>query len=96
MTKRQQIFDILNRDGYISDTQTVKIFGDESGICKIGEYVRQWRALQRDKAYFEGKKIVEKTRIGRWHAVRTDGFFEGINYIRYQKVSKQFYDSIIL
>ena len=92
MTKRQQIFDILDKQGYILDGQTVKIFGDESGIWKIGEYVRQWRVFKRDKDFFEGKKIIEKTKFMRNYGVRTDDMPER----RYHRVSKQFYDSVTL
>ena len=92
MTKRQQIFDILDKHGYISDTQTVKIFGDEGGIWKIGDYVRIWRKLQSDRDFFADKKIIEKSKGYRCHTVRVEGQEDN----QWYKVGKEFYDSIVL
>lgn len=87
-TKKQLIFEILDKQGYILDHQTVDIFGDESGVWKVCEYVRMWKRLQSDTDFFKDKKIIEKVKSGRHHLVRTDpkaGFY---------KVGKEFYETI--
>ena len=89
-TKFQQIADCLEKDGYLSDTQAVKIYGDESGIYKCLEHVRIWKKLQADRQFFADKKIIEKRKGHRCHLVRVEGQTEHEAY----KVGKEFYNEI--
>jgi len=86
-TKTSQIYDILDRQGYILDNQAVKIFGEKK-LYNVGEYVRRWKRLQADRAFFEGKKIVEKKAMTRKHLVRLDGDQH------YYQVGKEFFEEI--
>ena len=88
-TKKQQVFDILDKQGYILDDQSAKIFG-VAKMYNVGEYVRQWKRLQADRKFFKGKKIVEK-KATRWkHLVRLDG------QENYYYVGRNFFDEINL
>ena len=91
-TKREQIFEILNKQGYILDQETVNIYGNESGIWKVREHTRIWRKLRADQDFFKGKKIIAKMRGHRCHMVHVDPEPENSWY----KVGKEFYDSINL
>lgn len=88
--KRQQIFKILDEQGYILDNQTVDIFGDESGCYKALKYVRMWRRLNHDTEFFQGKKIVEKYKACRKHLVRLQ------DQEHWYQVGKEFYETITL
>ena len=87
--KRELVFDILNKQGYILDKQTCEIFG-ESGLWKVGEHVRIWKKLKEDTSFFEGKKVLEKRKGYRCHLIRTDGMEEG----KWYRVGKEYYNSI--
>lgn len=91
-TKYQQIAEILDKDGYISDSQLFKIWGDETGMYKSQEHIRRYKKLQADRNFFADKKIIEKKKGYRCHLVHIDG--EPKN--SYYKVGKQFYDSVLL
>lgn len=91
-TKYQQIAEILENNGYISDTQTVKIYGDESGIYKVFEHIRKWKRLQKDRNFFADKKIIDKTKGRRCHLVRVGSLEEN----QYYKVGKEFWNEIVI
>ena len=91
-TKYQQIAEIIEKEGYLSDSQAFKIYGDESGIYKSLEYLRKWKRLQSDKAFFGDKKIIAKRKGYRSHLIQIKGMKEGAWY----KVGKEFYDTIKL
>jgi ribosomal protein S8 len=89
-SKYQQVAEIMEKGGYISDTQLTKIWGDESGISKASEHIRIWKKLKSDRDFFADKKILEKHKGHRSHLVRIEGQPEG----QYYKVGRQFYESI--
>lgn len=89
-TKYEQVAEILDKQGYITDSETFKIYGNESDLYKVREHVRIWKKLQADKQFFADKKIVEKQKGHRCHLVRVEG------QDSYYKVGKQFYNSIDL
>lgn len=89
-TKYEQVAEILDKQGYITDSETVKIFGIEGGLYNVHEHVRIWKKLRADKEFFADKKIVEKRKGHRCHLVRVEG------QDSYYKVGKQFYNSIDL
>lgn len=90
-TKFEQVSEILDKDGYISDSQLVKIWGNESGIYKAFEHIRIHKKLQSDRQFFADKKIVEKVKGHRSHLVRVEGQPDG----EYYKVGKEFYNEIL-
>jgi len=87
----EQVSEILDKQGYILDDQSAKIFGNDK-IYRVHEHVRIWQRLQKDKEYFKGKTIVEKTKGHRCHLVRTNDMSEN----SYVKVGKGFWNSIDL
>jgi len=89
-TKKQKIFEVLDKQGYILDEQTVDIFGDESGVWKVWEYVRMWKRLNQDKNFFKAFVVIEKSRGHRSHLVRVQG------QESWYKVGKEFYETITL
>lgn len=84
-TKRQQVFDILDRQGIITDRQARQI-----GIktYNIYDYTMMWKRLRYDEEFFKDKKIVEKKHTHRNFLVRTKG------QEHYFKVGSLFYNSI--
>lgn len=91
LTKRQQVFEILDKKGYILDDQTSKIFGENKLWC-VSEHIRIWKKLQTDRNFFKDVKIVEKKKGYRCHLVRTKNMKDG----QYYKVGKEFYNEIEL
>ena len=89
-TKREQVFEILNKQKYIMDRETAKIFGDK--LWRVNEHIRIWKKLREDKQFFADKKIVEKRKGHRCHLVRVEGQEEG----SYYKVGKEFFNTIHL
>lgn len=90
-TKYEQVSEILDRDGYISDSQLFKIWGDESGIYKAQEHIRRWKKLQSDRGFFTDKTIIEKKKGHRCHLVRIENQKDDSWY----KVGKDFYKEIL-
>jgi len=88
--KQERIFEILDKQGYILDQQTVDIFGDESGVYKVLEHTRIWKKLKADREFFKDKKIVEKAKLHRLHSVRLE------NETMFYKVGKEFFNEVIL
>lgn len=85
MTKYEQVAEILDKQGYILDQQSFKIFGEN--WTGSSEYVRKWKRLQADKNFFKDKEIIEKKKGNRCYMIRTtDG---EVNC--YYKVGKEFY-----
>ena len=89
-TKREQIFEILDKQGYILDPQVFDIYRDESGLWKSREHARIWRKLRADQNFFKGKKIIAKMKGHRCHMVHVDPEPENSWY----KVGKEFYNSL--
>jgi len=90
-TKYQQVAEILEKQGYINDDQSAKIFGDDKLYC-VSEHIRKWKRLKKDQEYFADKKIVAKQKGHRCHLVRIDTEPENSWY----KVRKEFYETINL
>ncbi len=90
-TKFEQVGEILEKEGYLSDSQAYKIWGNEEGMYKSLEHIRIWRKLQHDRDYFKNDKIVEKKKGHRCHLVR----IEGMGKDSYYKVGKEFYNEIV-
>lgn len=88
-TKFQQVAEILEKQGHITDSQSAKIFGENRLYC-VTEHVRKWKRLKSDRDFFKGKKIVEKTKGHRCHLVRLDT--EPAN--SWYKVGKEFYQEL--
>ena len=86
-TKQQQVFELMDKQGYLLDPQTIKIFGLEK-MSNVSEHIRIWKKLKADKEFFAGKNIIEKRKGRRCHLVRLDKV--------YYKVGKEFYNSILL
>lgn len=91
-TKYEQVAEILEREGYLSDTNAFKIWGSEEGTYKSLEHVRIWKKLQTDREFFKNKKILEKTKGYRSHLIRTDDIGEG----QFYKAGKEFWNEIEL
>lgn len=89
--KREQVFEILDKNGWISDDETVKIFTEE-GLWKVSEHIRIWKKLNADRDFFSGKNIIEKRKGHRCHLVKTDEMADG----QYYKVGKEFFNEIKL
>lgn len=89
-TKYEQVAEILDKEGYISDTQTAKIWGGEEGIYNVSEHIRIWKKLQSDRSFFEDKKIIEKKKGYRCHLIR----IEGLEDNQWYKVGKEFFKEI--
>lgn len=88
--KYEQVAEILEKEGYLSDSNAFKIWGDESGIYKALEHIRIWRKFKQDQNYFADKKIIEKKKGHRCHLVRTSEMLDG----QFYKVGKEFFNSI--
>lgn len=88
-TKREQVFEILDKQGYILDAQTVKIFGEERLWC-VSEHIRIWKKLNADRAFFKDKKVIEKHKGHRCHLVRVEGQEKHKMY----KVGKEFFNEV--
>ena len=88
-TKQQQVFEILDKQGYILDDQSAKIFGEEK-LYAVSEHIRIWRKLKSDQAFFADKKITEKKKGYRCHLVHVDNEPEN----SYYKVGKEFFNSV--
>jgi len=89
-TKQQQVFEILDKEGYISDTQTFKIFGE--ALWKVSEHIRIWKKLRADQNFFADKEIVEKQKGYRCHLVRVKEQESG----QFYKVGKEFFNTVSL
>ncbi len=89
-SKFEQVAEILDKEGYISDSQAFKIWGDETGVYKVLEHERIWKKLQQDRHFFADKEIIEKTTGHRCHLVRVQGQEKG----EYYKVGKEFYKEV--
>ena len=94
-SKKEQVFEILDKQGYILDDQSAKIFGND-GIYKIHEYVRIWERLQRDREFFKDKEIVTKERGHRMHLVRIKHSEQKELDNEFYKVGKEFWNEIKL
>lgn len=90
-SKKEKVFEILDKQGYILDDQKAKIFGN-SNIYKIYDYERIWKKLTSDRDYFKDLLIIEKKKGHRCHLVRTKDMNEG----SYLKVGKEFYNEITI
>jgi hypothetical protein len=88
-TKYEQVAEILDKQGYILDDQTAKIFGNDK-IYAVSEHIRIWKKLKSDREFFALVKIVEKKKGYRSHLVR----LEGQNH--YYKVGKEFYNTVVI
>lgn len=86
-SKYEQVAEILEQKGHILDDEAFKIFG-ENKLYNVHEHVRIWRKLKDDRAFFEGKKIVEKTKGHRCHLIRIEG------QEHFYKVGKQFWNEV--
>lgn len=83
-TKKSQVFEILDKQGYILDDQSAKIFGIED-IYRVHEYERMWKALKSDKEFFKDKKILSVRKGYRCHLLE-------IAPELFYRCSKDFYD----
>jgi len=92
--KYEQVAEILDKQGYILDDQTFKIFG-ETGLWKVHEHIRVWNKLHSDREFFKDKKIVEKKKGYRCHLVRIDStpYVAGGDN-QFYKVGKEFFKEI--
>ena len=89
--KREQVFELLDKQGYILDQDLFKICPDENWLCNAQEHIRAWDKLKKDREFFKDKKIVEKKKGYRSHLVR----LEGMKQDSYYKVGKEFYNEIL-
>jgi ribosomal protein S8 len=89
-TKYEQVAEILDKEGYLSDTNAFKIWGSEEGIYKQSEHVRIWRKLQQDRNSFSDRKVVELKKGHRSHLVR----FEGMGENQYYKIGKEYFKEL--
>lgn len=91
-TKYERVAEILDKDGYLSDTKACKIWGNEEGVYKCLEHIRIWKKLQSDREYFKNVKIIEKKKGHRCHLIKIEGLGEN----SYYKVGKEFYKECIV
>jgi len=87
---KKRIWEKLDKDGYITDSELAKIYGKEPNWYTAIEYKRQWRKFNFDKEYFDGKKIIEKKHYRNRYLVRT----EGMDDDQYIRVGKDYYLSL--
>lgn len=87
-TKYEQVVELLERQGYILDEQTAKIFGHDK-IYAVSEHKRIWHKLKSDREFFKDKKIYAKQKGHRCHLVKItkDGEF-------WYKVGKEFFNEV--
>lgn len=88
-SKYQQVSEVLDEQGYITDQETVKIWGDETGVYKVSEHVRKWKALNSARKYFKNDKIVKKEKGHRCHIITLE---TGFSY----KVPKEFWEEVLI
>lgn len=88
-TKQEQVFGILDKQGYILDDDSAEIFGNDKIYC-VSEHIRIWKKLNEDRKFFSDKKIIEKRKGYRCHIVRVEGQTENQGY----KVGKEFFKEI--
>lgn len=88
--KFQKVYELLDKQGYITDQQACEIWGDEDGVYKVEEHKRIWRKLNADRDFFKDKKIVEKKKGYRCHLVRLE------NMDSWYKVGKEFFSEIVI
>lgn len=84
--KQEQVFEILDKQGYILDNQTAKIFGGDK-LYRVYEHIRIWEKLKQDREFFKDKKIYEKRKGHRCHLVR-------ISSEHWYKVGKEFFNEV--
>lgn len=85
-TKRQQIFDILDKQGTITDRQAKKVLG--ASYYNSYDYEMMWRRLRADEKFFKGKKIIKKVHENRKFLIK----IKGENY--YFRVGRLFFEKI--
>lgn len=89
-SKYEQVAEILEKQGYILDDQSAKIFGNDK-LYRVNEHVRIWKKLQSDREFFRDKKIYDKKKGHRCHLVK----ISKENDFWY-KVGKEFYRELDL
>jgi len=90
MSIKQKIWNKLDQDGYVTDSELAKIYGKEPNFYIAEVYKREWLNLQKDKEWFADKKIIDKHNHRGRYFVRIEGQEENAGY----KVSKAFYLTI--
>jgi hypothetical protein len=94
-SKKEQVFEILDKQGYILDKEVYKIFG-EMGLYKIHEYLRIWKKLKADREFFKDKVIVAKEKGHRMHLVKIKHNEQKELDNEFYKVGKEFWNEIKL
>ena len=87
ITIKKQIFDKLDKDGFINDSELAKIYGGEPNFCGAEEFKRQWRRLQLDRKNFNDAKIIKIQKFYRKHCISLDG-------IHWYTVGRDYFDEI--
>lgn len=90
MTYKQQIRDIYDVCGYVTDDQAIKVYGDESACWKKVQVLDDYKRLLRDQKFFLNKKIIGKHKGHRQYIVVVDEEEEQKLY----KCCKEFWQSI--
>lgn len=88
MPKSKQVYEILKKQGSITDRQLAKIWGGEPNFDTAVNYIQQAKRLLADQNFFADKKITEKKKQHRSHFVRAEN--------QWYRVGKQFFDEIEL
>lgn len=94
-SKKEQVFEILDKQGYILDDQSAKIFGNDK-IYRVHEYIRIWARLKSDREFFKDKNIIEKKKGYRMHLVRIKHVEQVELDSEFYKVGNEFYNEVIL
>lgn len=90
MSIKSKIWEKLDKDGYILDSDLAKIYGNEPNFATAEQYKKQWVKFKFDKDEFAGKEIIEKKHSRNGYYIR----LKGMDKFTWYKVSKDFYNFV--
>lgn len=85
-TKQEQVWEILDKQGYILDNQSAKIFGEYKLYC-VSEHIRKWKKYQADKKFMANQKVLGLEKGYRCHVVKTEN--------GYYKIGKEYWNELL-
>jgi len=84
---KKKIFEKLDKDGYINDSELYKIYGKEPNYNTSEEYKRQWRMRKGLRDFFSDKEILAITKYRRSIRVSLDGE-------HWYRITKEYFEEI--
>lgn len=85
MSIKSEIFKKLEKDGYINDSELAKIYKGEPNFYTASQYMAEYHRLQRDRNFFNDKKIERIEKYRGYKAKTNEGWY---------KICKQYYEEI--